>query len=60
MENENREELEQELPVSQEIPEQPEPYTPRPLWQRILAGICLALFICLIIMYYVNIMRGGR
>ena len=33
---------------------------PRPLWQRIGAGICLVLFIALILMYYINIMRGGR
>lgn len=35
-------------------------YTPRPLWQRIGAWVCLVVFVCLIIMYYINIMRGGR
>ena len=36
------------------------PYTPRPLWQRIGAWVCLVFFIALILMYYINIMRGGR
>ncbi len=34
-------------------------YQPRPLWQRIAAGIGLVLFVLLLIMFYVNIMRGG-
>ena len=34
-------------------------YQPRPLWQRIGAWIGLVLFIMVLIMYYINIMRGG-
>lgn len=51
MEQENLEEFEQE----QERPG----YTPRPAWQVWVARIALVLFIALILMYYVNIMRGG-
>ena len=35
-------------------------YTPRPLWQRILAWIGLGLFVAFIVMYYIHILRGGR
>ena len=34
-------------------------YVPRPKWQVWLARICLVLFIMVVIMYYINIMRGG-
>ncbi|MBR4863604.1 MAG: hypothetical protein IKU07_03440 [Oscillospiraceae bacterium] len=34
-------------------------YQPRPLWQRIGAWIGLVLFVMVLIMYYINIMRGG-
>ena len=34
-------------------------YTPRPKWQVWLARVALALFILLVIAYYINIMRGG-
>ena len=41
-------------------PQQENPaYTPRPLWQVWLARIGLVLFILVIIMYYINISRGG-
>ena len=33
-------------------------YIPRPRWQVWLARICLVLFIMVVIMYYINIMRG--
>lgn len=49
------EEVENESP----IPEA-ESYTPRPAWQIWSARIGLVIFILLIIMYYVNIARGGR
>lgn len=34
-------------------------YTPRPAWQVWMARIGLALFVLLVIMYYINIARGG-
>lgn len=34
-------------------------YTPRPRWQVWAARIGLVLFIIVIILYYINIMRGG-
>ena len=40
-------------------PEEKEGYTPRPMWQVWLARIGLVLFILLVIMYYINIARGG-
>ncbi len=37
-----------------------EGYTPRPAWQVWGARIGLVIFILMIIMYYINIARGGR
>ncbi len=34
-------------------------YTPRPAWQVWLARIGLVLFLLVVLMYYINIMRGG-
>lgn len=51
MENE---ELEQTQTPSEET------YKPRPLWQRILAWIGLALFVAFVAMYYIHMLRGGR
>ena len=39
--------------------EEQQPYVPRPQWQVWLARICLVLFVALIIMYMINIARGG-
>lgn len=50
MENERSEEY---------IEEEESGYTPRPRWQVWAARIGLVLFIALILMYYINIMRGG-
>ena len=51
---------------NENIPQTPEEettetavYTPRPLWQRVLAWIALALFLVVVAGYYVNIFRGG-
>lgn len=41
-------------------PEETPVTVPRPLWQRVGALVALVLFIALILMYYVNIARGGR
>lgn len=35
------------------------PYIPRPRWQVWGARILLVLFIILVILYYINISRGG-
>ena len=34
-------------------------YTPRPAWQVWAARIGLAVFIAFLVMYYLNILRGG-
>lgn len=34
-------------------------YIPRPKWQVWGARVALVLFIALILMYYINMMRGG-
>lgn len=34
-------------------------YTPRPAWQVWAARIGLAVFVIFLIMYYINIFRGG-
>ena len=58
MENENRQEPVQEAPETEDFEEETG-YTPRPLWQRIAAWVGLVLFILVILMYHINIMRGG-
>ena len=42
-----------------DIPEEETPYTPRPRWQVWGARVALVIFVTLIIMYYINISRGG-
>ena len=51
MENEKENILPQE--------EASEGYIPRPMWQVWAARIGLVLFILLVIMYYINVARGG-
>lgn len=47
------------------VPDDPEPergkevYQPRPWWQVWGARILVVVFIILVIMYYINIARGG-
>ena len=53
-------EEETEKEESEEVAEQAPVVVERPLWQRVGALIALVLFIALILMYYVNIARGGR
>lgn len=53
MENEQRDDL------NEELPQEDIGYTPRPRWQVWLARIGLVLFILLLVMYYINILRGG-
>ena len=48
---------EEELP---EIQEEEKPvYIPRPMWQVWMARVCLVLFVALVILHYINMMRGG-
>ena len=43
-----------------EINETPESgYTPRPAWQVWAARIGLVVFLIFLVMYYINILRGG-
>ena len=39
--------------------EEPSGYSPRPTWQVWAARIGLAVFIGFLILYYINIFRGG-
>lgn len=45
----------QETPVEEEAA----PYVPRPVWQRVLAWIGVAIVILGVILYYYHIARGG-
>ncbi|MBQ6839556.1 MAG: hypothetical protein IJO45_02565 [Oscillospiraceae bacterium] len=47
MENEELEQLEEEV------------HTPRPRWQVWLARLALVVFLAFLLMYYINISRGG-
>ena len=53
--------MEEELNLNAEpaMDEETPGYVPRPAWQVWAARIGLVLFIALIIMYYINIARGG-
>ena len=53
MENENIPQIPEEETTETPV------YTPRPMWQRVLAWICLALFLVVVAGYYLNIFRGG-
>ena len=47
--------------LENEVPEQsPEPYKPRPLWQVRVARVALVIVIIAVILYYLQIARGGR
>ena len=52
-------EAQQEVPESTEMQPAPEGYKPRPVWQVWAARIGLAVFVIFLIMYYINIFRGG-
>ena len=56
---EQKNNLEEETTPVQEDEQETSGYQPRPLWQRIGAWIGLILFVMVLIMYYINIMRGG-
>ena len=46
--------------LNQQTPELPqESYEPRPAWQVWLARIGLVVFILFLLMYYINLFRGG-
>ena len=46
-------------PVNPAAEEETTGYVPRPAWQVWAARVALVLFIALILMYYINMMRGG-
>ena len=49
-----------EITTEESTPEQQtEANTPRPAWQVWGARVALVVFILYLIMYYINIMRGG-
>jgi len=58
MENEQLDPLEQQG-SEQESTQEKTGYVPRPLWQRIAAWVGLALFVLVIVLFYIHIMRGG-
>ena len=41
------------------VAEQSSPYVPRPMWQVWLARVTLVIFIVMILLYYINMMRGA-
>lgn len=47
------------LPTQEETVEE-SGYVPRPAWQVWAARIGLVLFIAVVVMYYINLFRGGR
>ena len=51
--------MEEERIDNPEIPEEEPAYIPRPAWQVWGARIALVVFVGLVIMYYINIARGG-
>ena len=51
--------MEQEFD-QQEMQPQEKPYVPRPAWQVWMARIALVVFVAFVLMYYINILRGGR
>ena len=55
-----QEEMPEETTEETTQPPEKEEYKPRPGWQIWAARIGLVLFIAYVIMYYINIMRGGR
>ena len=46
--------------LNQQTPDTPtEGYQPRPAWQTWLARVGLVVFILFLLMYYINLFRGG-
>ena len=50
--------MDEQRKENQEQEQQPR-YVPRPTWQVWAARIGLAVFVIFLIMYYINIFRGG-
>ena len=53
------ERMEQQPEVSTEVQQEKPRYIPRPMWQVWAARIGLVVFILGLILYYLNILRGG-
>ena len=45
--------------MQEQLPEQEEGYTPRPMWQVWAARLGVVIFIAYLIMYYIWLFRGG-
>ena len=50
---------EKEVSQQESIQEEPKGYVPRPAWQVWGARIALVVFILGLILYYLNVFRGG-
>ena len=50
---------EERIDLTQEMSEEEPAYIPRPAWQVWAARLALVLFVGIVIMYYINIARGG-
>ena len=59
MENKNGAEEALDPEIQQALEEETPKYVPRPAWQIWGARIALVLFILVILLYYLNIARGG-
>ncbi len=55
----NKEVSTMEQEINNDLTPEETGYTPRPKWQRYLAWIGLVVFVLFMIMYYINIFRGG-
>ena len=53
-------ENQEELPAEQTPAEETPVYMPRPAWQVWLARIGLVLFVATVLLYYANMMWGGK
>ena len=59
MENQDKDILQEQEELEQQLQQETPKYIPRPAWQVWGARIALVLFIALILMYMLNIARGG-
>lgn len=50
---------ETEAEIIKALEEETVPYEPRPRWQILCAWVALGIFVVLLVLYYINIARGG-
>ena len=53
------ERMEQQPEVAAEAQQEKPRYIPRPMWQVWAARVALVLFLFVLLMYYLNMFRGG-